>query len=323
MIRSQAILVLRNTPMVPVLIVIIVAFALLEPAFLSAFNIQNLMRDASVLIIAAMGATLVFLISGLDLSVGSTVAASSVGAAIVMQNVDNIVVALGTGLLIGLLVGIINGLFIGYARLAPFVLTLGVLLAVRALAYLASAIQVGEGSTGGAVSLPLEVTQFGRGQTFGLPNIFYVAVVTVVAVAIILGKTRFGREVRLIGQNEKAAAFSGVNVRRVTLFVYSFAGFLSGLAGCVLALRLGSGSPIAGDALLLQVITAVIIGGTALFGGHGGAIRTVFGAFVIIAIDKGLTLVGFQFWDQQIVLGLVILLGTLITRRWNATRRVA
>lgn len=323
MIRSQASLVLRNTPMVPVLIVIIVVFALLEPAFLSAFNIQNLMRDASVLIIAAMGATLVFLVSGLDLSVGSTVAASSVGAAIVMQNVDNIVVALGTGLLIGLLVGIINGFFVGYAGLAPFVLTLGVLLAVRAVAYLASAIQVGEGGTGGSVSLPLEVTEFGRGQTFGAPNIFYIAVVTVVAVAIILGKTRFGREVRLIGQNAKAAAFSGVNVRRVTLFVYSFAGFLSGLAGCVLALRLGSGSPIAGDALLLQVITAVIIGGTTLFGGHGGAIRTVFGAFVIVAIDKGLTLLGFQFWDQQIVLGLVILLGTLITRRWNATRRVA
>ena len=323
MIRSHAAQILRNAPMAPVLIGIIIVFAIISPGFLSAFNTQNLMRDASVLIVAAMGATLVFLISGLDLSVGSTVAASAVGAAIVMQNTGNIGIALGAGLLVGVLVGAFNGVLIGYARLVPFVLTLGTLLAVRAFAYLGSAAQVGQGGTAGAVSLPIEVTGFGRGLTFGLPNIFYIAVVVVAAVAVLVGATRFGREVRLIGQNERAAAFSGINVKRVTFLVYTIAGLLSGIAGCMLALRLGAGNPASGDSLLLQVITAVIIGGTALAGGHGGPIRTVFGAFVIIAIDRGLTLVGFQFWDQQIVLGLVILFGTLITRRFNARRRLA
>jgi ribose transport system permease protein len=309
--------------MAPVLVGIIIVFGIVTPQFLSVFNMQNFLRDASVLIVAAMGATLVFLIAGLDLSVGSTVAASGVGAAIVMQNTNNIVVSLAAGLAVGLAVGAVNGVLIGYARLVPFVLTLGTLLAVRAFAYLGSAAQVGQGGTAGAVSLPLEVTAFGRGVTWGLPNIFYVAIVVVAAVAILIGATRFGREVRLIGQNEKAAAFNGVNVKRVTFLVYTIAGLLSGIAGCLLALRLGAGNPASGDALLLQVITAVIIGGTALYGGHGGAVRSVFGAFVIVAIDRGLTLLGFQFWDQQIVLGLVILFGTLITRNASARRRIA
>jgi ribose/xylose/arabinose/galactoside ABC-type transport system permease subunit len=270
-----------------------------------------------------MGATLVFLIAGLDLSVGSTVAASAVAAAIVMQNTSSILIGLLGGLSAGLLVGVINGALIGYAGLVPFVLTLGTLLVVRAVAYLAAAAQVGQGGTAGAVPLPPEVTAFGRGLTFGLPNLFYVALLTAAAVAILLGATRFGRQIRLIGQNAKAAAFNGVDVPRVTFTVYALAGLLSGLAGCMLALRLGAASPAAGDALLLQVITAVIIGGTSLVGGHGGAIRTVFGAFVIVAIDRGLTLLGFQFWDQLIVLGVVILFGTLITRPWSARRRTA
>jgi ribose transport system permease protein len=312
--------VLRNAPMVPVLIALLAFFTITTEGYLNTFNMQNLFRDASVLTVAALGGTLVFLVSGLDLSVGSTVAASAVGAAIFADKTGNLPIALVVGVLLGVAVGMVNGALVGYAKLVPFVLTLGTLLIVKALAYLAAALTTGEGGTAGAVPMPVEATTFGRGLTFGVPNLFYITAVIVVVVAFVLARTRFGRQIRLIGQNEEAARFTGVNVARTKFWVYSTAGLLGGIAGTMLALRLGAGSPASGDDLLLQVITAVIIGGTALSGGHGGAFRTLFGALVIVAIAQGLNVRGFQFWDQQIVLGLVILLGTQVSRRWSARR---
>ena len=323
MIRQSISSIFRNAPMVPVLVAVMVIFTVMTEGYLSTFNLQNLFRDASVLTVAALGGTLVFLVSGLDLSVGSTVAGSAVGAAIIADKTGDLTVALIGGVIIGLVIGMMNGALVGYAKLVPFVLTLGTLLIVKALAYLAAAVTTGEGGTAGAVPMPVEATVFGRGVTFGVPNLFFITAIVVAVVAFVLGRTRFGRQVRLIGQNEEAARFSGVNVARTKFWVYSAAGLLSGIAGAMLALRLGAGSPAAGDALLLQVITAVIIGGTALMGGHGGALRTLFGALVIIAIDRGLNSMGYQFWDQQIVLGLVILLGTQINRRWSGSRRLA
>lgn len=323
-IKSSVVDTLRNAPMIPVLIIVALIFSFTTDGFLSAFSLQNLLRDTSVLAVAALGGMLVFLVSGLDLSVGSTVAGSAVAAALVSQSTGSLTVAVFAGLGVGLVVGIINGLLIGYAKLVPFILTLGMMLIVSALAYLAVAMSSDEGDArrGAAPMLP-EATAFGRGVTFGLPNVFYVAAIAVIVIAVVLARTRFGRKIRLIGQNEEAARFSGIDVALIKLLVYTIAGFLSGLAGVLLAFRLGSGSPAAGDALLLQVITAVIIGGTALTGGHGGAFRTLFGALVIIAIDRGLSSMGVQFWDQQIVLGLVILLGTQINRRWSGRRRLA
>ncbi|UOR01356.1 ABC transporter permease [Leucobacter allii] len=322
-LSSRAVDVLRNAPMIPILIIVVAYFSFTIDGFLSPFSMQNLLRDASVLIVAGIGGMLVFLVSGLDLSVGSTVAGASVGAAIAAQSTGSLFVAVLAGLAIGLVVGVVNGLLVGYAKLVAFILTLGMLLIVKALAYLAAALVAGEGGTAGAVAMPPEATVFGRGVTFGIPNVFYAAAAVVIVIAIVLARTRYGRQLRLIGQNEEAARFNGVDVRFIKLTVYSLAGLLSGLAGVLLAFRLGSGSPAAGDALLLQVITAVIIGGTTLTGGHGGAFRTLFGALVIIAIDKGLSAMGLQFWDQQIALGIVILLGTQVTRFWNAKRRLA
>lgn len=323
MITHRVTSILRNAPMLPVLIVVMAFFTVMSEGYLSSFNVQNLLRDTSVLTVAALGGTLVFLVSGLDLSVGSTVAGSAVGAAIIAEKSGNLGLALVLGVLIGLAIGMVNGALVGYAKLVPFVLTLGTLLVVKALAYLSAAATTGEGGTAGAVPMPVEATVFGRGVTGVLPNLFFIAAVAVAVVAFVLGRTRFGRQIRLIGQNEEAAKFSGVNVARTKFWVYSAAGLLSGIAGVMLALRLGAGSPAAGDALLLQVITAVIIGGTALMGGHGGAVRTLFGALVIMAIDRGLNAMGYQFWDQQVVLGIVILLGTQINRRWSGRRRVA
>lgn len=305
---------LAAAPMLPVLVIVVVVFSIVTPGYLSLLNFQNLLRDASVLIIAAMGATLVFLVSGLDLSVGSTVAASSVTAAIVAMQSGSLALGLVAGVVVGLAVGLLNGILIGPLGLNPFVITLASLLVVRALAYVSAAVNSGGGGTAGAVPMPDGVASFGRGMTFGVPNVFLVALVVVVLSVLLLERTTFGRRVRLVGQNDIAASFTGISVPRVRLLVYTIAGLLAGLAGIILALRLGSGSPAAGDDILLQVITAVIIGGTAVSGGSGGMVRTVWGALTIVAIERGMSALGLKFYDNLIALGVVILLGTLLHR---------
>ena len=305
---------LNAAPMLPVLVVVIVVFSLVAPGYLNPANIQNLLRDSSVLIIASMGATLVFLVSGLDLSVGSVVAASSVTAAIVAGQSGDLALGLVAGVVVGLLVGVLNGVLIGPLGLNPFVTTLASLLVVRALAYVSAAIASGQGGTAGAVAMPDGVAGFGRGVVLGIPNVFIVAIAIVVLSVLLLEKTTFGRRVRLVGQNDVAAAFAGISVARVRLLVYAIAGLLAGVAGIILALRLGSGSPAAGDDMLLQGITAVIIGGTAVSGGSGGMVRTVWGALTIVAIERGMSVLGLKFYDNLIVLGVVILLGTLFHR---------
>ncbi|TPW72945.1 ABC transporter permease [Schumannella sp. 10F1B-5-1] len=324
MVRRPFTGILRTAPMVPVLVIAVIAFALLADGFTSPTNLYNILRDSSVLMVAATGTTLVFLIGGLDLSVGSVVAGSAVGAAIAMSTTRSVLFGVVVGVVIGIVIGVLNGLLIGYAKLVPFVLTLGMLLVVRAVAYLAAAVAAGAGGTAAAVGdLPESATLFGRGFIAAVPNLFVLAIVVVAVTAVLLAKTRYGRYVRLVGQNETAARFNGVNVPFIKLVTYTIAGLLSGIAGVMLSMRLGSGNPASGDDLLLRAITAAIIGGTALAGGHGGVVRTVFGALVIIALSSGLSLMGFQFWDQSIVLGIVILLGTQLTRRWTRGSRAA
>lgn len=314
MIRSTIGSIIRNAPMVPVLIAIVIVFSLTSRGFLSVFSIQSILLDASVLAVAALGGMLVFLVSGIDLSVGAVVAASSTTAAIVGQLTHNPFISLASACVLGVLVGAINGVLIGYARFVPFIVTLAMMLVVTALAYLASSLYAGDGATAGAVPMLSSALAFGAGTIFGVPKSLPVVIIAVAIVAVVLAFTRFGRQIRLVGQNEEAARFNGLNVPRIKLLVYMCSGLLGGIAGCLLAMRLGAGTPSGGDSLLLQVITAAIIGGTALEGGHGGAVRTLFGALVIVTVNQGLSTLGFQFWDQNIVIGFVILLGTQISR---------
>lgn len=308
--------------MLPVLIVILLGFSVFFPGFLSTTSLQGLLRDSAVLIIAATGATLVFLISGLDLSVGSAVAAAAVSVAIFTDNGGSLAAGVLLGLLTALLVGVLNGVLVGALGLNPFIITLASLLVVRALGYVATAINSGGGGTAGAVPMPEGVATLGRSLFLGIPTIFYGALLVVLVSFVLLEFTSFGRQVRLVGQNEVAARFAGLRVSLVRFGVYSIAGLLSGIAGVVLSYRLGSASPAVGDALLLQVITAVIIGGTAISGGSGGIWRTLWGALTIVTVERGMSLLGFKFYDNQIVLGLVILIGALSFRSRSDSKKV-
>lgn len=317
--------VVLTVPVLPITIAVYALLAVVTPGFGSWSNIQNLLGSMAVLAIAAIGATLVFLVAGIDLSVGSTIALSSVVGAIVTRDTGSMGLGLLAAVAVGLGIGLINGICIGYGGLQPFVLTLGVLLAARAVAYIAAAAAAGGGGTAASVGrLPAAVLQLGKSTIAGIPTVWWIAVVLVAVFALLLSRTSTGRSLYLLGSNERATRFNGMSGGFIKCLAYSVAGMLGGLAGFVLMTRLGSGNATAGDTLLLQIIAATVIGGTSLFGGIGGVWRTLVGVFLIVGLTNALGLIGMPSWNQEIIIGAVVIFGSglaVYLNRFSSRRR--
>ena len=296
---------LLRAPMVPVFIIAFILFCFTVEGFTSAANLSNMARLFAPLLIAAIGATFVFLLGGIDLSVGSTLSLASVVGASLMRDTGSIWLGVVGGVGTGLVIGAINGTAIAVFRLPAFVHTLGMLLTLRAVALLVTA-----GHSVGR--LPLAVMAVGRGNLLGMPNLLWLAVLVYGVAVVVLRHSEFGRELFLVGSNERAAQFSGLRVVRTKFLAYLLCGGLAGLSGIAVVFRLGSGGPILGDNLLLMAIAAVVLGGTNILGGDGGVFRTLTGAAVIILLDKGLNLLGLEFYDQAIVIGAVIVAGSAL-----------
>jgi len=296
---------LQEAPMLPVLAAAAVLFCFTVEGFTTEANLSNMARFFAPLFVASAGAMLVILLGEIDLSIGSTPSLASVLAALTMRATDSVWLGVVAGLGAGFTVGAINGAAIALLRFPAFIHTLGMLLTVRAIGMLIT----GGHSIG---RLPPEVLAFGRGYFLGAPNLLWVAILVYVALALVLARTMFGRELMLIGTNRRAAMFSGLRVVRARFLAFLLSGALAGLAGVLVVFRLGSGGPILGDNLLLMAIAAVVLGGTNILGGDGGIFRTATGAAVIVLLDKGLNLLGLEFYDQAIVVGTVILLGSAL-----------
>ena len=311
-----------SVPVLPITIIIYALLAVTTPGFLDWANVQNLLGSMAVLAIAAIGATLVFLVAGIDLSVGSTVALSSVLGAIITRDTGSMLAGLATAILVGVFIGTINGTSVGFLGLPPFVLTLGVLLTARAIAYIAAAAAAGGGGTAASVGeLPTGVLEFGQSTLVGIPTVWWLALALFAGFALFLSRTDTGRGLYLVGANERAARFNGLRTGLLKCLAYQIAGGLAGLAGFILMARLGSGNATAGDALLLQVIAATVIGGTSLFGGLGGVWRTFVGVFLIVGLTNALGLRGLQSWYQEIIVGVVIVFGSALAiylQRWQS-----
>ena len=307
--------ILAELPMLPVVVLAFIYFASAVDGFVSPINLTNMARQFAPLVIAASGATMVFLLGGIDLSVGAVMSLASVVGAMTMRDTGSTALGLLAGLACGLAAGVINGIAVGFFRLTPFVHTLGALLLLRALAFLLS-----KGHSIGM--LPPVALRLGRINLIGLPVIFWVALAIAALAGVALTRTRFGREVHLVGANRRAAVFAGVRILRTEFLVYAAAGLLAAFAGMIAVLWLGSGAPVLGDNLLLQVIAAVVIGGTSILGGSGGIAQTLTGAALITMLDKGLNLEGLAFYDQAIALGFVIVIGSGLGA-WLGHRRIS
>jgi ribose/xylose/arabinose/galactoside ABC-type transport system permease subunit len=280
-----------------------------SPAFRTLSNVQNILQQISVNGIIAIGMTLVIITAGIDLSVGSVLALSAVVATSFAHPGGHFLfVPVAMGILVGLACGAVNGVLIAKKRLAPFIVTLGMMTVARGLALV---------YTGGrpVINLSDSYDEIGGGSLGPIPFpalIFFAAIVLGV---FILHFTRFGRYVYAVGGNELAAKVSGVNTDRVLIGVYALTGALAGLAGIVLSSRITSGPPATGAGSELDAIAAVVIGGTSLSGGVGSIAGTIVGALIIGVMNNGLDLLDVSSYWQQIVKGLIIVVAVLLDRR--------
>ncbi|WP_369345584.1 ABC transporter permease [Caldalkalibacillus mannanilyticus] len=251
--------------------------------------------------------TIVILTGGIDLSVGSTVALSGVISVMISAAGVNPFLAMAAGVAVGYAVGFINGFFIAKANLPAFIVTLGSFTYVRGLAYVISA--------GYPIVLYSEHFKFiGAGNILGVPFPIYIMLFVYAVMFWMLNYTMFGRHIYAIGGNEEAARLTGIKVKSTLINVYSISGLLAGLGGIVLAGRLYSGQPTAGQMYELDAIAAVILGGTSFTGGVGKIQGTIIGVLIMGVISNGLTLMDVNYYWQLVVKGGVIVAAVLLDR---------
>jgi ribose/xylose/arabinose/galactoside ABC-type transport system permease subunit len=298
---------LSNFAIVLAIIIECAVFAYLSETFLTVNNLLNIGVSIAVIGILSVGMTFVILTGGIDLGVGSVLALAGVVAAMITADTGSYGAGFAAAIAIGVGWGAFNGGFVAYAKVPPFVVTLAVLTIARGLAFILS-----EGRSIG--NLPDGFAWLGKTSYFGIPLAVLIMGASFLAGWFVLAHTRFGRYVYAVGGNAEASFLAGINVKSTLLKVYILNGLLTGVAAVVLASRLGAGVPNSGVQYELDVIAAVVVGGTSLAGGRGSVVFTLFGAIFIGILNNGLNLAGIDSYLQKIVLGGVILLAVLIDR---------
>ena len=282
-------------------VVLLLAFgALTGFEFLGINNLINILRIASLDSIVAFGATLIIIVGGIDLSVGSIMAVASTYCAGMILNGWDFVPAVILGLVMATILGAINGAIVSNTKIPPFIVTLGTMNIARGIAYMYSA--------GTPIRITTEFGEMGNGYLFDvIPYPIIITAVILVIMIILLNKTKFGRSVYAIGGNPEAARFSGINNKKVTWIVYTIAGLLYGIAGVISASRLYSGQPTLGQGAELSAIAAAVVGGTSMSGGVGRMGATFIGALIIGILNGGLNFLNIPFYWQGVCQGIVIL----------------
>ena len=275
-------------------------------SFATSKNVFNVLRQISTNLYLACGMTMVIILGGIDLSVGSIIALSGCVAAggEARYNLP-IPIAILLGLAVALLFGMFNGFVICSTTIPPFIVTLATMNIAKGLAYV---------YTGGSpVRVVTKSWQFiGAGYIGPIPTPVVILIVVLIITAIIMNKTKLGRHMYAVGGNAQAAEFSGISVAKVKFLVHTFSGLMAGLAGVVLASRMYSGQPTAGDGAEMDAIAAVVVGGTSMAGGSGKMGGTIIGGLIIGVLNNGLNLMNVNSFWQYVVKGVVILLAVFI-----------
>ena len=305
LIGEKAISVLQRQGALVALILVCIFGASRYGAFTSPANLLNVLRQNSMLGLIALGMTFVILTGGIDLSVGALLAAAGVVAA--MLSPQGAIIAVGGGIATAVALGLVNGLVIAKARIQPFIVTLAMLIAARGAALALTAEQ----------SIPVArtaagITWLGRGTIGPIPVPVIICGLAYVLGWLMLRYTAFGRHIYAVGDNEEAARLMGLKADGVVVRTYVLSGALAGVAGVILAARLGAGQPVAGMGWELDAIAAVVVGGTLLTGGQGGAGATLIGVLLLGIIFNLFNLEGtISPWWQFVVRG-AFLLGVVL-----------
>ncbi|MDR1389973.1 MAG: ABC transporter permease [Treponema sp.] len=320
------------------LVIMGVFFTIFSEYFLNVENLTTVAQQTTVIALIALGQTYVLITGGIDLAIGSNIALCAMVAAMMMPHDPDVgihpdlpmLLGLSMGLLTGIAAGSASGAMVAFGNIPPFIATLGTMTVVRGLALIMT--------QGYPISgMPNAFTDMGTGYNFGIgtvydpdlgisivtpgipriPNIVVIMLITVFVFGFILQKTKWGRHVYAVGSNFEAARLSGVNTKRTIMMVYMISGFLAALAGCLLAGRVYSAGPAAGDGYELDAVASSVIGGTSTMGGEGTAIGTFVGAFIIGVLRNGLNLIGVNPYIQKIVIGFVIVGSVFLDRIRN------
>jgi ribose transport system permease protein len=294
--------------MLPALILLAVIFQVINPRFMTETNLLIVLQQSSINIVLAAGMTFVILTGGIDLSVGSILAASAMIAVIVSLMPEIGMLGVPAAILAGLAFGLMNGVLIAYLKLPPFIVTLGSLTAVRGVARL-----LGNDTTVFNSDLPFAF--LGNGTFLGVPWLVIIALAVVVISWFVLRRTVLGTWIYAVGGNAEAARLTGIKVPLVLLFVYGVSGLLAGLGGALSAARLYAANGLQlGQSYELDAIAAVILGGTSFVGGVGSIWGTLIGGLIIAVLSNGLILAGVSDIWQYIIKGLVIIVAVALDR---------
>lgn len=284
------------------------------PTFLTINNLIGILNQNAPIAIMAIGMTLVIITAGIDLSVGSLMALAAVVTATTIRsylgNENASAFGVGLAFLVGMsvcaLAGVFAGVIVTLFKVPPFVVTLGLMMVARGMSYILA---------GGADAVKIEADSIGAlysSSVFGIPSQIVLMMVLFVVAHIVMNHTAFGRYVYAVGGNETAARLSGVPVVGVLIAVYAICGLAAGLAGVLDVSHFGTGRPKAGEFYELQVIAAVVVGGTSLMGGEGKIFGTFIGALILGAIQNGLNMAGVDSYRQMVIYGALILVAVLI-----------
>lgn len=306
----------RNLLLIFAVLVVILAITT-KGAFLSFGNITNLLRQTSINGVVALAMLFVIITGGIDLSVGAIVGISGMVYAMLTSNRLNYqfpsTQAIMIALLVSVLIGLANGFAVYDMKIPPFIATLGVMTFVRGLVMYISG---GRMITG----LPRNFTNFASVVLLDVPALVWLWLAIALLSWLMLKYTKFGRNLYAIGSNREAARLSGVNLRLNYLLAYAVSGFLSGVAGLMLASRLAAGVPTGGQGYELDAIASVVIGGASLSGGVGSALGTVIGAVLIQTLRNGGNLLGIDPFVMQMMIGLIIIAAVFFDQYFKARR---
>ena len=291
-----------------IFLVVLSLFAIfIGGSFFSLNNILNIIRQTAVVSMIAVTMTFVIAIGEIDLSVGSTIGLSGLMAALVLQSTDNIPLAILAALAVGLVVGLINGLLIVALNLPSFLVTLGMqMVLVGTSMWITNTTAIPIGNTTFTFT-------FGGGSIGKLPLLLLWVLITGAVGYIVLNRTPYGKKVLAVGGNATSARYSGINVKKIVVYVFVYSSLMAALGGMLYAGRMSSGRYTFGDGLELDAIASVILGGTSMAGGNGSIVGAIIGSLLIVTINNGLMFFGLSTAQQTVAKGAIIILSVALS----------
>lgn len=302
---------IRQFTLIGILLIEVAAFALLSSHFMTNSNVINILRQVSYTGVSAVGMFMIILLGDIDLSVGSIYALVGVLCAYMFKSTESIALTILVALGVGAVVGIFNGVITSRFAIPSFVTTLAAMSICRGIAFILT-----NGKSIGVMDS--RFTFLGSGYVFKNVPVPIISMIVVLAIGFFLMSfTRFGRHIYACGGNDTAAKWSGLKTKRIKTIVFIIAGVFNGFAALTLAGRLGGGLPMAGNGAEMDVITAVVLGGTSMTGGRGKLWGVITGVLIIGVLTNGLTMIHVSMYWQQVIKGIIIVVAVVMDTRSN------